>query len=411
MTIIEFEKMDYIGDMKKVARSEEIRCYDCNKVNEYANNGNIGDLKNYCLNCRAKRVCAGCGCPNKWCDDDVKLKNFCLRCRGQAPEPSKSKHLILFFFEEIEEYAQKLVFEELTKHITDGDETTLCLPPAYASSDQMGHIKPICREPAKKIVYFMTNCRKLPAHKIPKVTMGGNGMDKLKRAAAAEVLKYQLEEEYLDERKDELFGLVRQKSVELYHVAQDEPGKLYMVDDALGRAKVRTKQDELRYVSEMERYLVAENGPQCDCARASVCKGFRCLCTCFFCLSDRKHVIAKCDCSKPERVYKAKQILPHYNPKEPARCSCEKLAHDITQGVQKARSRTWSACSIRGCSCCCGYCLRMKSNFMEMSKLNDAKYCGCYEREICIGYGCPCTCLKCSMEKQLLGYCPQQQFM
>jgi hypothetical protein len=320
-------------------------------------------------------------------------------------KPDEPKHIIQFFFGEIESYAQKIVFKDITAHLKeeDADPGKLKLPPHIATSDAMGHTKPVCREPAKKILKFMKDDRKLQAHLIPKVTMGGDGMDNLKKAAALEILKYNLEEQLLDERKDELFAKVRAKSIHLYHHADN-----YIIEDAIARAQVLAKQDELRYVTEMENYIETR---QCACASKGTCNGFRCLCCCYFCLQDRKHVIAKCDCSKPERKFKAREILPYYNPKEPSHCPCEQVAHAQSQGKLKQKARNYSACAIRGCSCCCGYCLRMKSNYLEMTKFNDEKYCPCFTKDICIGYGCPCACFKCASEKSLLGYCPQQQFL
>lgn len=323
---------------------------------------------------------------------------------GASVKPSEPRHIIQFFFDEIESYAQRVVFKDETAHLSavDADPKILKLPPAYASSDAMGHTKPLNREPAKKMIRFMKDVRKLENHLIPKVTMGGNGMEKLKKACALEILKYNVEEELLDEKKDELFAKVRAKSIQLYHNVDN-----YIIEDAVKRARVLAKQDELRYVNEMEAYVETQ---QCPCAKNGKCKGFRCLCKCFFCGSDRKHVIAKCDCSTFERKFAARQILPNYKPRKKYHCPCEQLAHAQTQGKSERKPRNFTACAIRGCSCVCGYCLRMKCNYLEMTKYNDEKYCPCFKNDICVGYGCPCTCFKCSSEKSLLGYCPQQQF-
>ena len=75
------------------------------------------------------------------------------------------------------------------------------------------------------------------------------------------------------------------------------------------------------------------------------------------------------------------------------------------------------ACAIRGCSCCCGYCLLMKSNYLKMSANSTSLYCPCTGLRANANNGnplcshsedrpCPCTCLFCSSEKSLLGYCP-----
>ena len=112
---------------------------------------------------------------------------------------------------------------------------------------------------------FLKDFRKLQPHKIPRVKMGGNGMVELKQCAATQMLKYNIEIEYADERKEELKALVRQKSLALYH----EKGN-FMVDDALEAASARLKKDQLRYVNEMEAYLPSV---QCPCAKRGICTG------------------------------------------------------------------------------------------------------------------------------------------
>ena len=72
---------------------------------------------------------------------------------------------------------------------------------------------------------FLKEVRKLEAHKIPRVKIGGNGLSELKQCCATEVLKHNLEIEYMDERRKELDVLCRQKSLQLYH----EKGN-FMVD-------------------------------------------------------------------------------------------------------------------------------------------------------------------------------------
>ena len=303
-------------------------------------------------------------------------------------EPTPAPHITEFFFEEIRELSQKKVFQDVTKDIVGGDPNKLHLPPDIATSDKTGHMKPISREPQKKLMKFLKDVRFLEPHKIPRVKMGGNGMVELKACCATEVLKNDLEIEYLDERQDELDILCRQKSLELYH----ETGN-FMVDDAMKVASKRHKLDQLRYVTEMEEYIPSI---QCVCAKRGECSGLgskehtttekynqqinpllerqkllfkakkadnitfksmkikdldnnlmslsdidkelgrlqkgidklqmglRCDCTCFFCLEDRKH--RDCDCSKFERRDKARQIIPHYKPKVHAKCKCEEQA-------------------------------------------------------------------------------------
>ena len=72
---------------------------------------------------------------------------------------------------------------------------------------------------------FLKDVRKLEAHKIPRVKIGGKGLSELKQCCATEILKNNLEILYMDERRKELDVLCRQKSLELYH----ENGN-YMVD-------------------------------------------------------------------------------------------------------------------------------------------------------------------------------------
>ena len=401
-------------------------------------------------------------------------------------EPVPAQHITEFFFEEIEPLAQKLVFEDLTASVEGGDPSKLSLPPEIATADKTGRMKTINREPQKKLMKFLKDFRKLLPHKIPRVKIGGNGLIELKQCAATQVLKYNIEIEYADERKEELKALVRQKSLALYH----EKGN-FMVDDALEAASARLKKDQLRYVNEMEAYLPSV---QCPCAKRGVCSGMgngkyktkekyeeeleplttrkttlanalrvdeitfksmkikdsdnnlmsieevakedkkvqeaiydvemqlRCVCTCFFCLSDRKHTIAKCDCCKFERRDKAREIIPHYKPKREQKCKCE-LQAQRERSTDSNRSSLASSCAIRGCSCCCAYCLLMKSNYMEMSKGSTSKYCPCVSLRASQASNtdggplcrhsednpCPCKCLFCSSEKSILGYCPSSR--
>ena len=66
-------------------------------------------------------------------------------------EPTPAPHITEFFFEEIRELSQKKVFQDVTKDIVGGDPNKLHLPPDIATSDKTGHMKPISREPQKKI--------------------------------------------------------------------------------------------------------------------------------------------------------------------------------------------------------------------------------------------------------------------
>ena len=90
----------------------------------------------------------------------------------------------------------KKVFKDVTKNITGGDPNKLRLPPDIATSDSTGRCKPISREPQKKLMKFLKEVRKLEAHKIPRVKIGGNGLSELKQCCATEVLKHNLEIEY-----------------------------------------------------------------------------------------------------------------------------------------------------------------------------------------------------------------------
>jgi hypothetical protein len=188
----------------------------------------------------------------------------------------------------------KNVFKDVTENIAGGDPNKLHLPPDIATSDNTGRCKPISREPQKKLMKFLKEVRKLEAHKIPRVKIGGNGLSELKQCCATEVLKNNLEIEYMDERRKELDVLCRQKSLQLYH----EKGN-FMVDvskyswllfpftsnfvsntqhssfntwpylqDAMKVAKRRLKMDQLRYVTEMESYIPTI---QCICAKRGEC--------------------------------------------------------------------------------------------------------------------------------------------
>ena len=363
-----------------------------------------------------------------------------------------------FFFDSVRDdlFFECLQDESARRVPDDGklDPRNLTLPSGFATVvDGLGELIPVAEETAKKCRAYL-EYRKVPRHKIPKVGMRADGMVALRNAAARQAAMERAEQALLA-TPSEVTVLERKMRDRALTAWRDA---VAFGADVKAAMDAEEAHDVKRYHDNMRTYYTAV---ACGCQQRAVCDGGLCICKCWFCATDRKHAIAgkRCKCCKHRReatrwsgatlpppagawlegeqgdngaaaAPSAMQMMTKSSKKKPREKSQQekataqrekeeaaakerRLAEQVA-GYRPAPSRTCPcetsrACAVMGCDCFCGFCVRQKARLVKENAATNSLYCPCYQRPTCRGATeCACACYKCSLEKELMGYCPFQ---
>lgn len=368
----------------------------------------------------------------------------------------KPRTAFSFYFDKVKDKLCLECLKEMSseKVPDDGkiDPRSIFLPAGYATIGEgmLGEPCAVAEESAKQCRAYLSEHRKLPRHKIPKVGMRADGMVAIRMCAARQAKMEREEHKILSSPllKKKLDREVQSRAAKAWkeECLFDSPIKRDV--DLLACADLKRVQGEMR-----EYYTKVH----CECAQRKECKGISCICACYFCNVDRVHAKAgnRCKCSKPHReakrwcgatiaalgpklvidsgtnvndVYASFSLdidaksdaaaLSGSNKQITDVSSHERAAERIefmdTTNHREPPSRTcWCEerrlCQVVGCDCFCTYCVKYKAKLVNESRATDSMYCPCWNLDVCNGAEiCPCACYKCATEKTLMGYCPFQ---
>lgn len=365
------------------------------------------------------------------------------------PRPAYS-----FFYERVKEDLCFECLKEMSEARVpdDGkiDPRSICLPSGFATVEEgmLGEPCPVADESAKQCRLYLSEHRKLPRHKIPKVGMRADGMIAIRNCAARQAKMEREEEKILatPELSRILDKNVRERAKAAWKEAQDFNTPIRAECDAAAA------KDTIAVQKAMREYYTSVH---CACAQQKECRGRSCICPCYFCGVDRVHAMAgsRCKCSKPHRqakrwcgatvaapapkisenkkieidVYQTFDLdfdEPSVDQESTKQLKLEDKDRDHekkpplefmdTTNHREQPSRTCVCearrlCEVIGCDCFCTYCLRYKAKLVNESSATDQMYCPCWNSDTCMGAEtCSCACYKCATEKTLMGYCPFQ---
>lgn len=370
----------------------------------------------------------------------------------------KPRTAFSFYFEKVKDKLEGDVLKEMSseKVPDDGkiDPRSVFLPAGYATimEGMMGEPCAVSEESAKQCRAYLSEHRKLPRHKIPKVGMRADGMVAIRMCAARQAKMEREEEKILSSTflKNNLDREVQSRAAKAWKEECLFDSQMKREVDLLACEDLKRVQEEMRsYYTKVH----------CECAQRKECKGISCICACYFCNVDRVHAKAgnRCKCSKPHReakrwcggtiaalapkivnnsdtkiddVYASfsldidtvsdsatlkdtnKQLTDATTLQEATKS--EKFEFMDTTNHREQPSRTcWCEerrlCQVIGCDCFCTYCLKYKAKLVNESEATDSIYCPCWNSDVCNdAETCPCACYKCATEKTLMGYCPFQ---
>ena len=368
-----------------------------------------------------------------------------------------------FFFERIKDDLHLRCLQDMSRERVpdDGksaDPRGICLPAPYATVEEgmLGEPCTIADESAKQCRAYLTEHRKLPRHKVPKVGMRADGMVAIRYCAARQATMER--EEAKIKSSPELTKMldrdVRERAAAAWKEACDFNAPARAQCDADAAA------DVLAVRTAMREYY---QNVHCLCAQKKQCRGQFCICPCYFCGTDRVHAAAgnRCKCSTPHReakrwcgatvaalaqdatapdqtkvdIYagfsldineevaaasagaalledKVKRDAAKKQKEEEERKNTFRFMDTTNHTERPSRTCDCEArrlCAVVGCDCFCSYCIRYKAKMVNASATSDAMYCPCWNSDTCVGAEtCSCACYKCAMEKTLMGYCPFQ---
>ena len=192
------------------------------------------------------------------------------------PHPPASAFSQYYSLVEKKTRLQKLkqLAEERVGKAKQIDARSITLPKQFATVvDALGELTPCSEETAKKCKAFL-EYRAVPRHKIPKVSLGADGMHALRAASAREAHLLIVEKEILEDSA--MIKILNTNVREAAAASWKESQKFgsSIVDDMRNLAK----RDVGRYHTEMHTYY---KGVQCDCAKQKWCKGLVCVCSCY----------------------------------------------------------------------------------------------------------------------------------